>query len=1040
MDAIKRKRLDVATVKAAAAGRWSDLLQRAGVAPDLLDGRHHPCPKCGGTDRFRVVDLGAGACLCGKCFRDRNGDGLAAVMWLLGLDFKDALEWTAEQVGLTSPGAGGGVAVDPLELLARVKRCSVEGLRRYGAETVKDAVSFPVFLRDAVPVSSFKIWPCESGRRGKGLLAKGKPSGVFLPKDDTGSPRLPSPGESWLVVEGVKDAAAASDLGRLAIGLNGCVIPVEAAPLLSGVDVVLVPDRDAAGDHGAEQSAKRLSGLARSVRIAKLPVPWSESGGGDLRDAVRLAGVPSVLASLDAAEAWSPSPVKGADRVVITESQPDQQADRLLEVLAARGVLFQRADSLVIVKGDGMVPLCVDSLAFLASKHTCLVLGGNPVPWSPPVLRMALRRPEGWPWVPVLRGVVSAPVVVRDGRVLVDPGFDRESGLWVVVGASDVERGETVCGQDAARELMAELRSELFQDFPFKGEAAASALMASILTIMGRFAFDGPSPLMVVNANTPGCGKGLLLDLVAVVATGGKASRTPCRSDEEFRKAIVPILAKGTRMALLDNVPTGSTVGGPVLDALATSETWTDRILGASSMSGELPCTTTWFMTGNSLSLGSDTARRTLMISLESDLESPEARPEDGFRHDNVKGWAVKHRGRLAWMAAAVLSEFIRAGLPKQNLPAWGSYEGWSRVIRSCVVWAGLPDPAETRERLVDKSRDELRMIMAAWAKADPEGRGMTSKDAVNCPELADAWAEVMVGDVNARRVGMKLQKVSGRVCGGRRFVSTANSQNINTWRLVEVSCPPPDNPGNHREPDREPGPEPGVKVPGGGVLPPGGAVLVGVSAFTGGDGGDGPGGCSPPKSGGFGEPDREPREPVDLRFPDLDGQNGGQKAAGFGKNDCINPGLVQYLGEPPGTPGTSGTCLDPWNNSTELSAAGCAPDAITSPLGRGLEKGSRGSQVPGAGPGGGGDAADRVTAEQYPGDHQNGGSAAALCGILLAGDSDPDLIDTVSGFSRVELSAWVESVRSRAAEDPAGKGWRAVADVRRRCGDGPSV
>ena len=67
-------------VKAAARGRWRDILAAHGFNSDELDGRHHPCPKCGGTDRFRAFDDvdETGGVFCNQCFSERNGDGLAA--------------------------------------------------------------------------------------------------------------------------------------------------------------------------------------------------------------------------------------------------------------------------------------------------------------------------------------------------------------------------------------------------------------------------------------------------------------------------------------------------------------------------------------------------------------------------------------------------------------------------------------------------------------------------------------------------------------------------------------------------------------------------------------------------------------------------------------------------------------------------------------------------------------------------------------------------------------------------------------------------
>ena len=73
------RHVDAKEVKRLAAGKWPEILsQVGGINRELLDGKHHPCPKCEGTDRFRMLDPNAGAMYCNKCFSEKNGDGFAS--------------------------------------------------------------------------------------------------------------------------------------------------------------------------------------------------------------------------------------------------------------------------------------------------------------------------------------------------------------------------------------------------------------------------------------------------------------------------------------------------------------------------------------------------------------------------------------------------------------------------------------------------------------------------------------------------------------------------------------------------------------------------------------------------------------------------------------------------------------------------------------------------------------------------------------------------------------------------------------------------
>src|SRR5690606_9050938 len=94
---------DIDMVRAAASTRWPEILSHVGgIDRELLDGEHHPCPKpgCGGTDRFRMIDAAEGALLCNQCHNTKNGDGFAALQWLLDVKFADALAKVAEYLGI----------------------------------------------------------------------------------------------------------------------------------------------------------------------------------------------------------------------------------------------------------------------------------------------------------------------------------------------------------------------------------------------------------------------------------------------------------------------------------------------------------------------------------------------------------------------------------------------------------------------------------------------------------------------------------------------------------------------------------------------------------------------------------------------------------------------------------------------------------------------------------------------------------------------------------------------------------------------------
>lgn len=172
---------------------------------------------------------------------------------------------------------------DPIVEIARQKGVAVDSLLAFGAKKIdQHRIELPAYDPKGQQCTTFTM----SSKGGKGLFAKSKPAGLYFPHD-AGKVRLPRAGETWYLVEGPKDAAALHSLGLLACGMNTCHLNPKFARLFNGVEIVLVPDRDRAGEDGSQSTARNLRGVAKSVRIAALPAEFKESGGEDVRDILK---------------------------------------------------------------------------------------------------------------------------------------------------------------------------------------------------------------------------------------------------------------------------------------------------------------------------------------------------------------------------------------------------------------------------------------------------------------------------------------------------------------------------------------------------------------------------------------------------------------------------------------------------------------------------------------------------------------------------------------------------------------------------------
>jgi hypothetical protein len=247
---------------------------------------------------------------------------------------------------------------------------------------------------------------------------------------------------------------------------------------------------------------------------------------------------------------------------------------------------------------------------------------------------------------------------------------------------------------------------------------------------------------------------------------------------------------------LFDNLD--QQLGGAALDAKITSETVSDRILGTSRTTGEIPWRTVLIATGNHVAFGSDVGRRVLPIRLTTPLESPEDRT--GFRHPDLLGWIRENRPRLAVAALKIVRAYFSARLPSQEGGVWGSFENWSAIIRGAIVWAGLPDPLPTRAEAEksDDSKSLLAMLVAGLEEADPDRTGITVKEIERltthkpdsiptCPTLVAAVAEVCGDRFNAKRFGRRLRSFMGRTWEGRRIVCKDGHGGVKRWTVRPV-------------------------------------------------------------------------------------------------------------------------------------------------------------------------------------------------------------------------------------------------------------
>lgn len=388
----------------------------------------------------------------------------------------------------------------------------------------------------------------------------------------------------------------------------------------------------------------------------------------------------------------------------------------------------------------------------------------RPPPW---VAEQILSRLE-WPF-PYLEAVTETPTLRPDGSLLDKPGWDEDTGiLFTPIPGQTWEKVPDRPTKKDAQQALEHLLDPV-SDFPFLADSDRAAFVAAVLTLLGRQRIEGPTPLFAVRAPTPGTGKGLLAQVAGIIGTGRvPPAMTMAWDGDELRKRITSLAVDGSPVVLLDNL--SGVVGSDVLAAALTATVWEDRILGETRMI-RLPLRVVWLASGNNLGFKRTLGRRVVPIDLDAEVEAPEDRT--GFQYENLLAHVRARRPQLVTAGLTILRAHHRAGSPRHGRPRMGSFEDWDDVVRSCCVWIGAGDPADTEE---DKGRGRIR----TQSDDDLEGLGALLETLVTIyPDqlrfsvatvLKEAEVRMARGD---NELQVLLDTIAGPARGGR---VTANS------------------------------------------------------------------------------------------------------------------------------------------------------------------------------------------------------------------------------------------------------------------------
>jgi len=378
------------------------------------------------------------------------------------------------------------------------------------------------------------------------------------------------------------------------------------------------------------------------------------------------------------------------------------------------------------------------------------------VPCDPPedIADTVLGREGEW-LAPPIAGLVTTPTIRPDGSLLTEEGYDAATRLLLLAPPSMPPLLARPSRADALTAL--ELLKGLLAEFSFVGgEESRAVALSGLITPVVRGALP-VAPAHVISAPTAGSGKSYLVDLFAAVSTG---QRCPVishgKSEEELEKRLGAVLLGGQSIVSIDNV-TGE-LRGDALCQMVERPLVQIRILGRSELM-RVETRATLFATGNNSVVAGDMVRRTLTCSIDANVERPELRPFKQKPLDMI----LADRGKYIAAVLTIVRAYQLAGYPDELYLA--SYDHWSRIVRSALVWLGCADPAKTIEQSRDKDPDliALHAIVGGWLNAVHPGEQKTASELIALANKSKTVDDEIVYDYPELRAGIEMVAAARR-------------------------------------------------------------------------------------------------------------------------------------------------------------------------------------------------------------------------------------------------------------------------------------
>lgn len=393
--------------------------------------------------------------------------------------------------------------------------------------------------------------------------------------------------------------------------------------------------------------------------------------------------------------------------------------------------------------------------------------------------------------LPELKGFSDHPVVLPDGTILTEPGYDASSGLFILNGARRFPRFHLE-PNDEQLEKAVETCLRPFRRYVFDDEFGKSAALFAVMLAVLRPVF-ACAPMIITTSHKTGVGKGYFQQALAVVRLGEmpELRHVESKNAAEFRKMLFTLLYESKTVIALDNMD--GPLRNETLSSFITAPVWSDRILGESKSGGSLRNDALLLLNGCRIDLGKNIARKVLRIGLTEAGDSHRFRDFGFLPHKEAR----EQRHEIISAALTIACHAKHAARPDGTI---GSFEEVNDLIRVPIAdiagrlpQLGLRDPlglfASTVENDVDSPEEadilelihehtdgeefasnELRLKMAASMTLETAFREFASL----APTLSSHSIGAILNQLRGERFGSYILR--SRKLGGK-----------NRWCVVQL-------------------------------------------------------------------------------------------------------------------------------------------------------------------------------------------------------------------------------------------------------------